>query len=224
MKLIKFLAIVPARKNSKRIKNKNLIKFKNVTLIENTLKQIGKIKDINLSVISSDSNKILSFSNKIKNCIPIRRPKNISTDNSSTEKAVYHVITDLEKKNFLIENIILLQVTSPLRSVSDIKNSIKQYKKKKLKSIFSCYLKKSFIWKKKNNSFNSISYDHKNRIKSQNIKNLYFENGAIYIFNSNQFKKEKNRIMKPFGIFSMTEKNSLDIDTKEDIEFLNKLR
>ena len=149
MKLIKFLAIVPARKNSKRIKNKNLIKFKNVTLIENTLKQIGKIKDINLSVISSDSNKILSFSNKIKNCIPIRRPKNISTDNSSTEKAVYHVITDLEKKNFLIENIILLQVTSPLRSVSDIKNSIKQYKKKKIKKYFFLLFKKKLYLEEK---------------------------------------------------------------------------
>ena len=56
------------------------------------------------------------------------------------------------------------------------------------------------------------------------MKNLYFENGAIYIFNLNQFKKEKNRIMKPFGIFTMTEKNSLDIDTKEDLEILKKLR
>jgi CMP-N,N'-diacetyllegionaminic acid synthase len=224
VKLIKFLAIVPARKNSKRIKNKNLIKFKNVTLVENTLKQIDKIKDISLSVISSDSNKILNYSRKIKNCIPIKRPKNISTDQSSTEEVIYHVITDLEKKRFFVENIILLQVTSPLRSIKDIKNSIKQYKREKLKSIFSCYLKKSFIWKKKNNSFNSISYDHKKRIKSQNMKNLYFENGAIYIFNLNQFKKEKNRIMKPFGIFTMTEKNSLDIDTKEDLEILKKLR
>ena len=137
MKLIKFLAIVPARKNSKRIKNKNLIKFKNVTLVENTLKQIDKIKDISLSVISSDSNKILNYSRKIKNCIPIKRPKNISTDQSSTEEVIYHVITDLEKKRFFVENIILLQVTSPLRSIKDIKNSIKQYKREKLKSIFS---------------------------------------------------------------------------------------
>ena len=105
MKLIKFLAIVPARKNSKRIKNKNLIKFKNVTLVENTLKQIDKIKDISLSVISSDSNKILNYSRKIKNCIPIKRPKNISTDQSSTEEVIYHVITDLEKKRFFVEKL-----------------------------------------------------------------------------------------------------------------------
>ena len=103
MKLIKYLAVVPARKNSKRIKNKNLVKFKNRSLIENTLKQISHVKKIGYSVISSDSNKILNYSRKIKNCFPIKRPKNISTDKSSTEQALSHVILSLEKKGFKIK-------------------------------------------------------------------------------------------------------------------------
>ena len=222
MKVIKFLAVIPARKNSKRIKNKNLIKYKGVPLVKHTLNQISKLKDIKLSVLSSDSDKILKYSNKIKNCIAIKRPNKISKDNSSTEDAILHAISVIEKKGFKIENIILLQVTSPFRTSKDIKNCIDEFKKRKYISIFSSYSKKSFIWQKKNKTLKSLSYNFKNRIRSQKLKNLYYENGAIYIFDCKKFKKIKNRIMKPFGTYLMSEQNSLDLDSKDDLIFLRK--
>ena len=55
------------------------------------------------------------------------------------------------------------------------------------------------------------------------MENLYFENGAIYIFNVKKFKSVKNRILKPFDVFIMDEINSLDIDTKEDLKLLKKM-
>jgi len=47
------------------------------------------------------------------------------------------------------------------------------------------------------------------------------ENGAIFIFNVNLFKIYKNRLFKNIGVYIMSKKNSLEIDTKEDIEQLN---
>ena len=60
------ICIIPARKNSKRIKNKNLLKIKGKTLIEisiNLAKRSGIFKDI---ILSSDSEKILSIGKKKK--------------------------------------------------------------------------------------------------------------------------------------------------------------
>ena len=54
-------------------------------------------------------------------------------------------------------------------------------------------------------------------------KNLgsYIENGAIYIFKSNNIKKYKNRLHRKIGTYCMSEDKSLEIDTKDD---LNKLK
>ena len=52
-------AVVPARKNSKGIKNKNIIKINNKILINYTLEQAIKCKEINQIIVSSDSEKNL---------------------------------------------------------------------------------------------------------------------------------------------------------------------
>ena len=223
MKNIEYLAIIPARGNSKRIKNKNLIKFKKKTLVEHTLSEIKDIKKIDLIALTSDSKKILKIGKKFKKCMNINRPANISNSNSSTEDAISHTINLLEKIQYKIKNIILLQVTSPLRSKKDIINCIKKFENKKLKSIFSCYKKKSFAWEKKHKSLKSITYNFNKRTISQKMKSLFFENGAIYIFDAEKFKKNYNRIIKPFDIYLMDEISSLDIDTKEDIRLLKKM-
>ena len=54
------------------------------------------------------------------------------------------------------------------------------------------------------------------------MKPLFFENGAIYIFNTKKFLKQKNRIIQPFDFFLMPKCRSLDIDTKEDFLILKK--
>ena len=53
------IALICARGNSKGIKNKNLLKFKNTTLIGNAIKQAFKSKFISRVVVSTDSRKII---------------------------------------------------------------------------------------------------------------------------------------------------------------------
>ena len=217
MKIIKYLAIVPVRKNSKRIKNKNLIKIKGKTLLNITLDSLKNINKIEKVIVSSDSEKILKISKKYKKVFTIKRPKKFCFDHSKTEDAIMHAVKTFEKKGFIIKNILLLQVTSPLRTVRDILNCITVYEKNKLNSIFSVYSSKNFIWKKIGNVRKSISYNYKKRTISQKMKPLYYENGAIYIFSKERFMKKKNRIIRPFDFFLMPKFRSTDIDTKEDL-------
>ena len=58
--------LILARKNSKRIINKNIISFRNKPLIYWTIKQSLKIRSFKKIILSSDSLKIKKISKKYK--------------------------------------------------------------------------------------------------------------------------------------------------------------
>ena len=89
--------------------------------------------------------------------------------------------------------------------------------------MFSVYSEKSFIWKRIKKKFQSISFDYRNRKMSQVMKKVYFENGAIFIFNKIKFLKFKNRIFGKFDIYEMDKSKSIDIDEVKDLEKLKKI-
>ena len=55
------------------------------------------------------------------------------------------------------------------------------------------------------------------------MQNLIFENGAIFIFNTSGFYKNKNRLFGRIGFCEMEEKQSIDLDTKQDFNLLKKI-
>ena len=52
--MIKYLAIIPARKNSKRLKNKNILKIKNKILFDYTFDAAKKTKKLTKIVTTTD--------------------------------------------------------------------------------------------------------------------------------------------------------------------------
>ena len=75
-KINQFLSVILARKNSKRIKNKNLKKVNGKSLIENTILFAKKYEKISTILISSDSDKIYKIAKKFKSIIFYTRKKN----------------------------------------------------------------------------------------------------------------------------------------------------
>ena len=62
---LKITAIIPVRKNSKRLKNKNFLPFfKNKSLLELKIEQLKRIKFIHKIVVSSDSLKSQKIAKK----------------------------------------------------------------------------------------------------------------------------------------------------------------
>ena len=74
---MKLLCIIPARKNSKRLKNKNILKLNGKLLIEWTIILATKINFFKKIIISTDDSKILNLKKKYSNVSFIQRPKNI---------------------------------------------------------------------------------------------------------------------------------------------------
>ena len=133
--MLNVLTIIPARGGSKKLKNKNIKIFNGKPLIYWTIKQAQESKYGSNIYVTSDSKKILEISKKL-NCNVIKRPKNISSDNSSSEEAIKHLINSITF-NKKIDYIIFLQCTSPLRSYKDIDNAMKKIIKEKTNSLIS---------------------------------------------------------------------------------------
>jgi CMP-N,N'-diacetyllegionaminic acid synthase len=221
--MLDFLTIIPARRNSKRVKRKNTFLIKKKELILYSFDHAISTNNKRNIIINTDDEKIIRLSKKY-DLSYLKRPKKLSGSKISTEKIISHTLTNLFGKRYFekVKNVILLQPTSPLRTVKNIKEAKKKFIDNKYDSLFSGYLSKEFIWvyEKK---LKSLSYDYRNRKRTQDMKDLIFENGAIFIFSTKGFYKFQNRLFGKIGFFEMKERQSLDLDTKQDFNLLNKI-
>ena len=89
-------------------------------LVEWSIIQAKKSKQVSKIYLSSDSQKILNIGTKHKINI-VKRPKNISGDKAKSEEAVLHVLNNIDYEP---DSIVMLEPTAPLRSPNDIDSCI----------------------------------------------------------------------------------------------------
>ena len=224
----KILAIVPARGNSKGIKNKNLKKIKGLSLVEHAGNILKKISWIDYSIISSDSNKIIEVAKKSSlECI-FKRPKNISGPRISDHSVMLHALKAVEKiKKDKIDIILLVQPTSPLRKVIHIKNVIKKIVDEKLESVWTISktdlkfhpLKQLTL---KRNILSHYNKKGKNIIARQQLCNTYYRNGVAYAVTRELILKNKYLISKKSSGY-LINTPQISIDTVKDLKLASQL-
>lgn len=225
----KILCTICARLGSKGITNKALKKIKGTPLIGITITQALKSKVFDEVVVSTDSEKIRKLAVKFGAKSWFLRPKRLSLDKSPKIPVIRHALKMSEfyfKKKYDI--CTDLDITSPLRSISDIKDSLKLFiKKNNLDNLFS--VNKS----RRNPYFNMIELKnskvnyvkkHMNQINSrQQAPKVFDLNASIYIWKRSYLLKSNKLISKKTGVFIMPENRSYDIDSKLDLEIVRNL-
>ena len=142
-------AIIPARKGSKRIKNKNLKKFAGVPIIKRTIDLCNKLKFFDKIIISSDCSKILNLTKKIPNTYQILRSKQLSDDYTSTISVIKNVISKINvEKNSIIFCIYPTSVFLKKKSLSSLKIYPKDKKFCILAKKYAHPIERSFYKKK----------------------------------------------------------------------------
>ena len=211
--------IVIARGGSKGIPGKNIIDFCGQPLISWTINQAKKTKLISEVWVSSDSEKILDISGRY-GAKTILRPKEFSTDTSSSEDAWTHALQHISKKIYKpIDFVVVPQVTSPIRNSYDFDRAILQIQEENSDSLLSVNkIEDRFIWSKdKSNLGRSVNY-YKNRRRRQEIEVTFLENGSFYIFRPEVLLKKKNRLADKISLYEMERHKMFQIDSLEDIK------
>jgi CMP-N-acetylneuraminic acid synthetase len=198
MKKKKILCIIPARKGSVGLVNKNIKLFNGKPLIQWTLDAALKSKLISKISLSTDSEEIINLTKKKydqKIDIPFKRPKKISGSKSLIGDAIIHTLKYYQKKQQEFDYIALLEPTSPIRFKNDIDTAIsKLIKKKDFDSLVSVgeIRNSPYLYKKiyKDKIINFIKNKKKN-LNRQNFEKIYFPFGVIYLSKVKAFIKKK---------------------------------
>jgi len=214
------IAIIPARGQSKRIKNKNLSNLNGIPLIAHTIKHAVESKGVSEVYVSTDCEEIARVSEKYGAQV-IHRPKEISDDFSSSESALLHAL-DYRKNNGFNdpEYVVFLQCTSPIRKPDDIDKAIKIIIDAGANSLLSVCDNKRFLWKNEDNNGASINYDYMNRKREQDMERQYQENGSIYIMQTSLLRQTNNRLGGKISFYEMDYWSSFQIDEPEDFELI----
>jgi len=219
----KILSIIPARGGSKGLPNKNILSLAGKPLIAWSIEASKASKYITKTVVSSDSKEILNIAKEYK-ADTINRPYFLALDDSSSESVVIHAL-DSVKENF--DYIILLQPTSPLRDSSHIDKAFELLLKSDADALISVKeidnkILKAFMEDEKGN-LKGIANNTFPFMPRQKLPKTYMSNGAIYIIKTKTFLKNKSFFAKKTIKFLMDEVSSLDIDSKEDFDKVDKI-
>jgi len=209
-------AVIPARKGSKRLPKKNIRDFCGRPLIALTIEEAIKSEYIDTVIVTSDDPEVLRIASKY-NIVSISRPKNLSDDNSKSKDVVKHALNEAKLK---FESFILLQPTSPLRTVNDIDEAIEELYLKSADSIVSVSeCEHNPLWSNtlpENNSMKHFIKEGNENIRSQYLEKHYRLNGAIYAVNTSFFKSSQNFFGDNTFAYHMPAEKSIDIDTLSD--------
>jgi len=216
----KALAIIPARGKSKGIPRKNIRDLEGKPLIAHTIEAAQKSESFDRIIVSTDDDEIKEISEGFGAEV-IRRPPELGEDKSPTIDSIFHVLDALEKDGYRPDDVMLLQPTSPLRTITDIVNAIRLYRDSDCDSLISvCEMIHPPYWalRIEGRFLIPIFLKKKQLSRRQDLPKSYLPNGAIFISSTTILKKSRGFYSERIIPYIMPSERSLDLDTEMDFE------
>lgn len=214
----KIYAFIFAKEISTRLKNKNLKKIDNKSLVEHSILCAKKIKNISKIFVSSDSKKILNIA-KRHNVNFIKRPSKLCKKSSNEIYSWQHAIKYLKKKKDLFDIFLSLPPTAPLRSKNDIKRLISSFVRNRSDITITATRTNRFPF------FNMIEVKKKGfvklatKIKKKPNLNKFFEITTVgYISYPEYILRIQNYFSGKVCYVEIPRVRSIDIDDKLDLD------
>ena len=217
------LAIIPARGGSKGIPRKNIKMLAGKPLIGWTIDVAKQVKNIDRVVVSTEDAEIASIASQLGADVPFLRPINLSDDATPSIAPVLYTLEQLVD----YEWVMLLQPTSPLRSVTDIENLLALCKKHEAPAAVSvCEVSQHPSWmyqRSRAGYLQPLVSEHLRIDNRQSLPPVYVLNGSIYLARTEWLRKQQKFVSSDTLGYVMPPERSADIDTPFDwlwVEYL----
>lgn len=217
------LAIIPARGGSKGVPRKNIRELGGKPLIAWTIEAAKKSNYIDRLILSSEDPEIIAIAKQWGCEVPFVRPQELAQDETPGIDPILHGIETLQEK---YDYVILLQVTSPLRTVEDIDGCLElAIREDAISCVSVTEPDKSPYWmykmSKGNYRLDPLIPQDRDFSCRQELPEVYALNGAIYVNRCEDLLKTKKMIQSETIGYIMPKERSIDIDTEADLIFLN---
>jgi CMP-N,N'-diacetyllegionaminic acid synthase len=215
------LAIIPARGGSKGVLRKNIRSVGGKPLIAWTIEEAKKSKFIDRLIVTSEDEEILEVARSLGCEVPFKRPLNLALDDTPGIDPVLHAMKVLPKYDY----IVLLQPTSPLRSVEDIDGCLHFCLQNKANACVTVTdPDKSPYWMftmKEEGFLVPLIQMESTATRRQDLPKTYALNGAVYIAKCDWLLVNQNFIGPETVAYAMPRERSIDIDSEQDIQYLD---
>ena len=212
------LGVITARGGSKGIPGKNIKKLGNKPLIAYTIDAAKKSKLINHLIVSTDDKEIADVCKKYGADVPFMRPKELAQDGTPHLPVMQHAIDFYEKKNNItIDYVVILQPTSPFRTIDDIDGTIQKLIDTKADSAVSIVEVPSNvnpikIKKLEGDFISAYSVPEVEGTRRQDLPVAYKRSAAIYSMRRDLIMKENKLYGDKDAGYIVPKDRSVDID------------
>ncbi len=224
----KILCVIPARGGSKGLPGKNIKNLLGKPLISYSIEHARGSKYIDRTIVSTDDKKIAGIARSLGAEIPFLRPKRLAKDKSNSIDVLLHAINWMEtKERFVFDILVLLHVTTPLRSVEDVDKSIELLFKNNTDNVFSV------TEAHRNPYYNMVEVGRSREAALVKKRGIYFSrqsapevfdmNSSIYVWWKGVLKDKKSMFPGHTRVYVMPKERSVDIDDLWDFKFAEML-
>lgn len=219
----KSICIIPARKGSKRIKNKNIKFFFGKPIIYYSIKTALKSKLFKKIYVSTDSKKIQKLSIKFGAECNNLREKKFASDKTKTFKVIKNFLAKIDNPP---EIICCLYPAAPFVKIDHLKKAYEILKTNKFLDMVipvsefsnsplrSLKIQNKFIYPNNLNYFDS---------NSNSLSKVYYDTGSFYMLRSKFIKKSKSFFPSKSYPFIVPKNKFVDLNDKQDWSLAVKL-
>lgn len=213
---MEILYIIPARGGSKGIPHKNIKLLAGKPLICYSIDVARALTSDENICVSTDDDEIIKVVENYGLKVPFKRPEYLATDTATTYEVLLHAIEYYESRGKQYDVVVLLQPTSPLRKVEQVKEALAIYRDN-LDMVVSVRKshEASVLCTENKKGFLELCFNKSGR-RRQDMAFFYEYNGAIYIINIENLKKYSLEGLTQKRKYVMDDRSSIDIDTPLD--------
>jgi CMP-N,N'-diacetyllegionaminic acid synthase len=226
---MKRLCTICARGGSKGVKNKNIRDLLGKPLIAYSVLQAKASGLFEAIAVSSDSPLILDAARAYGADILVERPLEMATDAAAKLPAIQHCVRTAEQNRCTTFDIIVdLDATSPLRSVTDIREAIQLLENRRVSNVITGAPAHRSPY------FNLVELDKDGVARlskplptpitrRQDAPQCYDMNASIYVWQRKALFSNQSIFNNDTLLYEMPAERSVDIDSELDFQIVELL-
>lgn len=224
------LAIIPARGGSKGIPKKNIAPLAGKPLISYTTELTQNLPWLDATVVSTDSEEVAEVATQTPGVEVIWRPEELSGDRIGDHPVLRHaLLAQEEETGERYDVVLMLQPTSPLRTVNDVESCITTLQDGDWDAVWSVSITELTYHPKKQLALSPdgklgfvIPGSHE-IVARQDLEPVFHRNGVCYAFTRDFLVNSDSTYSEAQTSAVVTPGVHISIDTPEDLAAAEKI-
>ena len=224
------LAVIPARGGSKGIPKKNIAPVAGKPLISYTAELTQRLPWLDATVMSTDSEEIADIARRTPGIDVVRRPDDLAGDRIGDTPVLQHALQEYERlTGFRYDIVLMLQPTSPLRSVEDVEECVSKLQLGDWDAVWTVsdtnltYHPRKQLSVSDEGELTFYMPDGQSIVARQQLEPVYHRNGVCYAFRRDFLIATDSTYSHGRTAAVVTQGHHISIDTPEDLREVERI-